>query len=97
MGERAAEALSCARTDPAWLELPSEKCKGLYEARLATLDADAVVADVRALVYPHDPILLCWEPRAEIDAGKTWCHLHLVAAWIGRELGNEVPELGRRP
>jgi hypothetical protein len=77
-----------------WLELPREECIGLYQARLAALDADAVVADVRALVYPHAPILLCWEKRADIEAGKAWCHRHLVAAWIEHELGIEVPELG---
>lgn len=80
--------------EQAWLELPREEYTALYEARLAGLDADAIIADVRALVYPHPPILLCWEKRADIEAGTAWCHRRLVAAWIAHELGIEVPEIG---
>lgn len=68
----------------AWLALAREEYKALYEAWLTTVDADAVVPDVRALVYPHDPILLCWQKRVDIEAGETWCHRHLVAPLIER-------------
>jgi hypothetical protein len=36
-------------------------------------------------------VLLCWEKPT--DQG-TFCHRALVAAWFGRELGVDVPELG---
>jgi hypothetical protein len=31
--------------------------------------------------------------RWQIEAGRAWCHRHLVAAWLKGELGIEVGEL----
>jgi hypothetical protein len=63
----------------------------LYAEQLAVLDARTVVDQI-ALMHPHnEAVLLCYE-RPPFTA-TNWCHRRLVAEWIERELGIEVPEL----
>lgn len=65
----------------------------LYAAQLAKLDPERVVHDLVALAAPHPVVLLCWESRAKIEAGETFCHRHLVSDFLERELGLQVVEL----
>ena len=69
-----------------------------YEDRyfdlLYRLDPKQVLADLRALAGDGvTPVLCCWERRWQIEAGRAWCHRHLVAKWLKGELGVEVVEL----
>jgi hypothetical protein len=64
-----------------------------YFAQLKLLDAGQVVEDLLRLAGPAEPVLLCWEKSHDIKSGKTWCHRHLVAEWLRRELGTEISEL----
>ena len=32
------------------------------------------------------PVLVCYESTAKISAGESYCHRHLVAAWLGPQL-----------
>jgi hypothetical protein len=57
-----------------------------YRARLASLDAAAILAQL-----PPQAALLCF-----CDA-EDFCHRHLAADWLKRELGIAVPEHGTRP
>src|SRR6476619_3163322 len=52
-------------------------------------------ADLRDLAGEgRVPVLVCWESAAEIEAGQSWCHRHIVAQWLERGLGIEVAEVG---
>lgn len=48
----------------------------------------------------EDAILLCYESIAKIESGETFCHRHIVAAWLEEELMKQygievcIPELG---
>ena len=69
-----------------------------YEARyldqLYRLDALQVVADLRVLAGDGvTPVLCCWERSWQIEAGRAWCHRHLVAVWLEGALQIEVAEL----
>jgi len=55
----------------------------LYKAQvLDTLDAAQVLRELGE----NNVIMLCWEPPGE------FCHRRVVAAWLQKELGFEVPE-----
>jgi hypothetical protein len=65
-----------------------------YFEQLYRLDATQVLADLRVLAGAGaTPVLCCWERRWQIEAGRAWCHRHLVAAWLKGELRIEVVEL----
>ena len=56
----------------------------LYRAQvLDRLDPHKIIQDLGG----DDFVMLCWEPP-----GK-FCHRQVVAAWLKKELGLEVPEL----
>jgi hypothetical protein len=58
------------------------------------LDPNQLLADLRALAGAGATLVLCcWERRWQIEAGRAWCHCHLVATWLKRELRTEVVEL----
>ena len=66
----------------------------LYLDQLYRLDPNQVLADLRGLAGAGaTPVLCCWELRWQIEAGRAWCHRHLVAAWLKGELGIEIAEL----
>lgn len=68
-----------------------EEYERLFNAQLASLSAQRVKAELETLVFPHEPVLLCWE-RPPFSCSN-WCHRHLVAAWFRRELGIDVEEI----
>jgi hypothetical protein len=65
----------------------------LYFGQLALLDVGRVVEDLVRLAGPAEPVLLCWERKADCASGKTWCHRHMVSKWLREQLGTEVEEL----
>jgi uncharacterized protein (DUF488 family) len=65
-----------------------------YFDQLYRLDPNQVLADLRALAGAGaTPVLCCWERRWQIEARRAWCHRHLVATWLKRELRIEAAEL----
>jgi len=61
-----------------------------YAEILAPLDPLQTMYELQAIVYPHDPVLLCWEKL--VDPGD-WCHRQLVQEYFLETLGLAVPEL----
>ena len=60
-------------------------------AMLAKLDAKRVIEELDALAGDNI-ILLCWEASLACRSGRAWCHRHLVARWLEREIGIVVLE-----
>ena len=68
--------------------------ESLYFAQLASLSARKVVDDLCALAFDNEPVLLCWERKADIfELKKTWCHRHMVGTWLRQQLNIDVEEL----
>jgi hypothetical protein len=65
-----------------------------YGSLLAALDPVQVRDELAELAGGHIATLCCFETAPRIHAGECWCHRHLVAAWLERELGIEVVEVG---
>jgi hypothetical protein len=63
-----------------------------YSAQLAGLDAAAAWCELHALAAGAEPVLLCWERKADLEAGRTYCHRRIVAQWFERVLGQRVVE-----
>lgn len=69
--------------------------KAYREQILSKLDPLEVYNDLG-----EDAILLCYESIAKIESGETFCHRHIVAAWLEEELMKQygievcIPELG---
>jgi len=40
----------------------------------------------------NEPVLLCWERKADLDAGRAFCHRRIVAQWLENALGVTVDE-----
>lgn len=78
---------------PWFNSVPEDVYRELYFAQLADLDAAAVVGDLLHLAAGAEPILLCYESVKDIATGATYCHRHMVAEWLKRELGIDVPEI----
>ena len=76
---------------PQWLMLSPAACTPRYMAMLAKLDAKRVIEELDALAGDNI-ILLCWEASLACRSGRAWCHRHLVARWLEREIGIVVLE-----
>ena len=77
----------------AWFKsVPEDEYRRRYAAQLATLDAQRVWDDLHALAAGAEPVLLCWERKADLAAGVTFCHRRIVAAWLAGALGEDVDE-----
>jgi hypothetical protein len=74
--------------------LPPREFETAYDEYLGGLDADLILARIEQLADGKVPVLVCWESAHHINAGRCWCHRHLVARWLERELGIEVEEVG---
>lgn len=64
-----------------------------YDAQLAGLDPRATWDLLHELAGEAEPVLLCWERKAQIAAGEAFCHRHMVAAWLRASLGEAVEEI----
>jgi hypothetical protein len=65
-----------------------------YNTILSALDPAKVADDLAALAPGKVPVLLCFEDPRGIAEGRTWCHRHIVAAWLEDRLGIVVEECG---
>ncbi len=73
---------------PTWamVKLPEGVFRSVYADQLKGLDPARVFEDLGP-----EAILLCWE------APGKFCHRRMVAEWLERSLGVEVPELNLAP
>lgn len=62
---------------------PSDFIKAYHAEVLSKLNPQQVLQDLGG----DDFIMLCWEPPG------VFCHRQVVAAWLKKELGLEIPEL----
>jgi len=76
---------------PWFRSVPAEIYLQRYGEILARLDP-AAIRDRLFAIGPM-PVLLCYEHPADIQAGKVYCHRHLVAEWLEHQCGIQVPEL----
>lgn len=63
-----------------------------YALQLDALGPRAVFEDLVALAGGAEPVLLCWERKADIEAGRSFCHRRIVAEWLRERLGETVVE-----
>ena len=62
---------------------------------LSQLDPAEIAARLQVLAGEGNvPVMVCYEHLPDIEAGRTWCHRHLVAKWLEDHLFITVPELG---
>lgn len=61
----------------------------LFNEILSKLSPVKVIEDLSELSNGNDVILLCHEGEG------TFCHRRLVADWLKKELGIDIPELGK--
>ncbi len=74
----------CKALAPPWAlvkELDPERFNKLYGEQLDKLDPAVIAAELGP-----DAILLCWEKPGD------YCHRSIVAAWLKKHLGIQVPE-----
>lgn len=80
---------------PWFRSVPADEYLRRFEEEiLAPLDPEAVVSDLEHMTGGRPAVLLCFERASDIDAGRLWCHRHLVAEWLENTLSIEVPEYG---
>lgn len=75
------------------LHMGIEEYQPLYFAQLEKLNPQQVWEELHQLAYPNEPILLCWEQPPFTRAN--FCHRRMVAEWLEKELGQNIPELGQ--
>jgi hypothetical protein len=76
-----------------WFKSVSEQeYRKRYAQQLAALDPQRTHDELVALAGGEEPVLLCWERKADLEAGRVFCHRRIVAEWLGTTLGMNVPE-----
>jgi len=63
-----------------------------YDRQLSDLDPQRVWDDLHVLAGGAEPVLLCWERKRDLEAGRAFCHRRIAAAWFAVALGHDVPE-----
>lgn len=64
-----------------------------YEEILSELHPEVVWQTLHEMVYPEEPVLLCWEKKTDPLPRGFFCHRRLVADWFKNRLGKVVEEL----
>jgi hypothetical protein len=72
--------------------VPEAEYRKRYAKQLAALDSRETYDALVALAGDDEPVLLCWERKADLEAGRVFCHRRIVAEWLGTTLGVDVPE-----
>ena len=76
-----------------WFKSVSEsEYRVRYGKQLAALDPRETYDALVELGGEAEPVLLCWERKADLAAGTTFCHRRIVAAWFAESLGEAVDE-----
>lgn len=65
-----------------------------FNDQLGQLDPGLIRDKLIKLGNGKAPVLCCYEPAADIQAGKLFCHRHMVAQWLEDKLGIVVKEHG---
>ena len=78
---------------PWFNQVTEEEYRKLYFAGLEHLDPQKVWNDLHALHPGVEPVLLCWETPQDLNAGTTFCHRRMVAAWFRQRLHQGVEEM----
>jgi len=63
-----------------------------YDAQLAVLDPQVTFDALNELAGGAEPVLLCWERKADLLTGRAFCHRRIVADWFRGTLGATVDE-----
>lgn len=63
-----------------------------YDRQLAELDPQRVWDELHTLAGGGEPVLLCGERKHDLEAGRTFCHRRIVAAWFAATLDQDVAE-----
>jgi uncharacterized protein (DUF488 family) len=74
---------------PSWLKDSEQVYRPKFEALLDKLSPAEVLEDLEKLSDSKDVVLLCYEKPGE------FCHRHMVADWLQKQLGIEIKELGK--
>lgn len=77
---------------PWFKSVPQDEYRRRYAEQLAALDPVRTFDALTALADDAEPVLLCWERKAELEAGRAFCHRRIVADWLAERLGLDVPE-----
>lgn len=64
-----------------------------YDRQLSELDPQRVWDELYALAGSAEPVLLCWERKHDLEAGRTFCHRRIVAAWFAATMKHDVAEV----
>lgn len=77
----------------AWFRsVDEDEYRRRYAEQLAALEARRTFDEIVTLAGAAEPVLLCWERKADLDAGRTFCHRRIVARWFADALGETVDE-----
>ena len=77
---------------PWFKSVSEEEYRRRYAVQLAGLDPREVFDALTVLGGDNEPVLLCWERKADLDAGRAFCHRRIVAQWLENALGVTVDE-----
>ena len=80
---------SLAPNDEAWRQEDREGFDRAYLDQLEALGAERILGDLERVGAGRPCVMLCWEKPAD-----DYCHRWALAAFIEREAGITVPELG---
>ena len=76
-----------------WFKSVSEaEYRKRYAKQLAALDPRETFDALTELADGAEPVLLCWERKADLEGGEVFCHRRIVAAWFAQTLGETVDE-----
>ncbi|CAG0995748.1 hypothetical protein BURK1_02525 [Burkholderiales bacterium] len=77
----------------AWFRsVPEDEYRRRYAGQLDALDPKQTFAALTDLAGDAEPVLLCWERKADLEAGRVFCHRRIVADWFRETLGIRVDE-----
>ena len=77
----------------AWFHsVDEDEYRRRYAEQLAALDLRRAWDDLHTLAGAAEPVLLCWERKADLAAGRVFCHRRIVARWFADALGEPVDE-----
>lgn len=69
-------------------KIDEEEYKRRFDAQLSKLNPHQVMETLETMAGGEEPVIMC-------HCGKQhFCHRHLVAEWLERELGVEIEEYG---
>ena len=77
------------------LKMSKSQYLPLFNKILMSHHPSTIIKELRTISNINenkDIVLLCCERAEDCDCGKSWCHRHIVAKWLQKELKEEVKE-----